>query len=115
MNWSNADEERNDATDCPGSGTYEDFMIINSSCPWIKKLYQQDEFRELLTERYTCYRTTVIAELQALIPEQAAYLAKAEDANYKLWKKNFSLGVANLQTWLNGRLEWLDEVWIIEN
>lgn len=115
VNWSNADEERNDATDCPGSGTCEDFMIINSSCPWIKKLYQQDEFRELLTERYTCYRTTVIAELQALIPEQAAYLAKAEDANYKLWKKNFSLGVANLQTWLNGRLEWLDEVWLIEN
>lgn len=115
VNWSNADEERNDASDCPGSGTYEDFMIINSSCPWIKKLYQQDEFRELLTERYTCYRTTVIAELQALIPEQAAYLAKAEDANNKLWKKNFSLGVANLQTWLNGRLEWLDEVWLIEN
>ena len=115
VNWSNADEDRNDATDCPGSGTYEDFMIINSSCPWIKKLYQQDEFRELLTERYTCYRTTVIAELQALIPEQAAYLAKAEDANNKLWKKNFSLGVANLQTWLNGRLEWLDEVWLIEN
>ena len=115
VNWSNADEERNDATDCPGSGTYEDFMIINSSCPWIKKLYQQDEFRELLTERYTCYRTTVIEELRSLIPEQAAYLAKAEDANYKLWKKNFSLGVANLQTWLNGRLEWLDEVWLIEN
>ena len=69
----------------------------------------------MLTERYTCYRTTVIEELQALIPEQAAYLAKAEDANYKLWKKNFSLGVANLQTWLNGRLEWLDEVWLIEN
>ena len=57
----------------------------------------------------------MIAELQALIPEQAAYLAKAEDANYKLWKKNFSLGVANLKTWLNGRLEWLDEVWLIEN
>lgn len=58
-----------------------------------KKLYQQDEFRELLTERYTCYRTTVIEELRSLIPEQAAYLAKAEDANYKLWKKNLALAL----------------------
>lgn len=115
VDWSNADEENNDAADCPTSGTYEDFMIINSSCPWVKKLYEQTEFRALLTERYTYYRATVIAELQALIPEQAAYLSKAEKANNKLWNKNFSAGVEKLQTWLNGRLEWLDGVWLAEN
>ena len=44
VNWSNADEERNDASDCPGSGTYEDFMIINSSCPWIKNFISRMNF-----------------------------------------------------------------------
>ena len=34
-----------------------------------KKLYQQDEFRELLTERYTCYRN---GDRGAAVPDSGA-------------------------------------------
>ncbi|MCH5279394.1 MAG: CotH kinase family protein [Christensenellaceae bacterium] len=116
VDWNNASMEHNDYYDCPGSGSYEDFMIINSSAPWVDSLYDNNpEFRFALMCKYTQYRKTIINDLFALIDEQAAYLTAAEPANNELWGKNFDYGVWKLRNWLNGRLEWLDSVWLLED
>ncbi len=109
---SNASEEHNDYYDCPLGYTVEGFMTINSSCPWFQKLYYDyPEFRSQLIKRYNEYRTTLIPAMQRLIKEQAAYLRANTDRENELWGKNFTSGVNRLSTWLESRIEWLDEQW----
>ena len=113
--WSNA-SYNNDYYDCPtGTGT-EDFMVINSSCPWFQKLYSYQDFKQLVHERYTQYRQTMIPTMQDLIIEQAAYLSNAAADHNEKWfyYNNFEDGVYDFYNWLEGRLEWLDEQWLLD-
>ena len=116
VDWNNASPGHNDETDCPQSFTFEDFMIINSSNPWMKKLYEtKPEFARALAIRYTEYRSTIIPHMFELIEEQAAYLSAVQVPNYELWGKNFTSGVNRLRSFLHGRTEWLDGQWLIED
>ena len=114
-NWSNA-SYNNDYWDCPtGTGT-SDFMVINSSCPWFQTLYTYEDFKQLVHERYTQYRQTMIPTMQSLIYEQAAYLSDAAASHNQKWfyYDSFDYGVEDFYTWLDGRLDWLDDQWLIE-
>ena len=113
--WHNG-SYNNDYYDCPtGTGT-EDFMVINSSCPWFQTLYSYEDFQQLVHERYTQYRQTMIPAMQDLILESAAYLSDAAADHNEKWfyYDSFDYGVEDFYSWLEGRLEWLDEQWLIE-
>lgn len=113
--YSNA-SGNNAGYDCPtGTGT-QDFMVINSSCPWFQTLYTKEEFRSLLVERYTSYRQDLIPDMLEIIDEQAAYLNTGIAADAQRWrdKGNFTNGVNSLKSWLNGRIDWLDTQWLAE-
>lgn len=115
VSWNNQSAEHNDVDDCPDANTPEGFMCVNSSNPWMDKLYDtKPEFRRALMERYTQYRHTLIDELFAMIEEQAAYLSIVQEPNYQLWNKPFNVAVTNLKNWLTNRIAWLDEQWLIE-
>lgn len=116
VDWNNASPGHNDVDDCPQSYTFEDFMIINSSNPWMKKLYEtQPEFVRAIRIRYTEYRSTIIENMFDMIEEQAAYLSAVQVPNHELWGKNFTAGVNKLLSFLRGRTAWLDEQWLIED
>lgn len=115
VNWTNAGGH-NDYVDCPPANTADGFMIVNSSNPWMDKLYDTEPaFRRTIMERYTEYRHTIIDELFDLINEQAAYLTIVKDAECEIWPKNFSNGVNILRKWLASRVSWLDSQWLIED
>lgn len=115
VSWNNQSAEHNDVDDCPDANTPEGFMCVNSSNPWMDKLYDtKPEFRRALMERYTQYRHTLIDELFVMIEEQAAYLSIVQEPNYQLWNKPFNVAVTNLKNWLTNRIAWLDEQWLIE-
>ena len=90
-------------------------MIINSSNPWMKALYYNEEdFNALLKERYTEYRHTLIDGLFDIIEEQAAYLSVVQEANAALWQSGFHNSVRILKAWITSRLTWLDSQWLLE-
>lgn len=115
VSWNNQSEEHNDVYDCPPANTPEDFMIVNSSNPWMDTLYDTvPDFQYAVKLRYTLYRHTLIDGMFDMIDEQAAYLNAAAPANQALWGRNFSTGVRNLKSWLTNRIEWLDSVWLLD-
>lgn len=111
-NWDNASWAHNDYYDCPnGTGT-AGFMAINSSCPWFDHLYDDyPEFKEALIAKYNEYRHTIVPAMFAMMNEQGAYLSANTARNDSMWGTNFSYGVSELKSWLNGRISWLDERW----
>ncbi len=113
VSWTNNSPDHNDC-DCPPANTPDGFMTINSSAPWLRSVYENNaEFRDLLRIRYTHYRRTLLTDMTFMINEQAAYLYTAQQADHELWGKNFAYGVRKLRDFLAGRLEWLDEQWLI--
>lgn len=113
VSWTNASTEHNDGFDCPPANTAEDFMVLNSSAPWMKRLYEtRPFFRAALMERYALYRKTVIPDMFRLINEEAAYLSIVYEPNQKLWKRGFETGITRLRSWLESRIEWLDSQWL---
>ena len=115
VSWNNQAPGHNDVDDCPNADTAEGFMCVNSSNPWMDKLYDtKPEFRQALMERYTLYRGTLIEDMFRMIDEQAAYLYVVQQPNYQLWGMSFQSGVTNLKNWLTRRVEWLDSQWLIE-
>lgn len=114
VSWNNQSEAHNDVVDCPNADTPDGFMIVNSSNPWMDRLYDTEpEFRTALMQRYTQYRHTLIDGLFTMIDEQAAYLAVVQQPNAELWNVGFNSGVKNLKDWLTARVEWLDSQWLI--
>lgn len=114
VNWNNASPAHNDADDCPNADTPDGFMIVNSSNPWMDRLYDTEpEFSRALKERYTAYRGTLTAGLLPMIDEQAAYLSVVQQPNYELWHKSFHSAVEFLRTWLESRIGWLDSEWLL--
>lgn len=114
VNWNNASPAHNDADDCPNADTPDGFMIVNSSNPWMDRLYDTEpEFSRALKERYTAYRGTLIDGLLPMIDEQAAYLSVVQQPNYELWHKSFHSAVEFLRTWLESRIGWLDSEWLL--
>ncbi|MCI8361264.1 MAG: hypothetical protein HFE86_08030, partial [Clostridiales bacterium] len=114
--WDNKAPGKNDVDDCPnGTGT-EEFMVINSSCPWYKKLYSIPEFKQALKERYTQYRTGLIENLLLRIDTGAAYLKTAAASQNDKWGRlgNYADRVSTLRSWLQGRLAWLDSQWLLD-
>ena len=111
-NWDNACSN-NDGYDCPtGTGT-TGFMVINSSCPWFKHLYEDyPEFRQALLDKYAQYRQTLVPDMLRMIDMQAAYLKTAAVANDRKWGNDSASGTAELKTWLSGRISWLDRQWL---
>jgi hypothetical protein len=115
VNWNNQSGEHNDVIDCPGSGTHDGFMILNSSNPWMDRLWDTEpEFRQALMRRYTAYRSTLIEDMFTMIEEQAAYLDVVQVPNNELWGMNFHNGVNALKNWLTQRIAWLDGEWLTE-
>ena len=115
VSWNNQSEAHNDVVDCPNADTYDGFMIVNSCNPWMDTLYDTvPEFSDALKDRYTSYRSTILSGMFPMIDEQAAYLSVVQEPNYELWGKNFHNGVRTLKQWLEGRLDWLDSVWLVE-
>ena len=113
VSWDNASQQHNDVDDCPPANTADGFMIVNSSNPWMDKLYDTSlDFRAALMIRYTEYRSTLIEDMFRLINEQAAYLAIVQEPNHELWGMSFTSGVGNLRNWLTQRVEWLDSQWL---
>lgn len=100
--------EKNDLT--PGTTT-DGFMIINSSNPWYKALYERSEFRELVREKYTKYRYTIFENMFRLIDEQSAYMQSTISGG----ENDVERGVQKLKSWLTDRLDWLDEQWLIKD
>lgn len=114
VSWNNQSEAHNDVYDCPNADTPDGFMCVNSSNPWMDRLYDtKPEFRRALTERYTLYRGTLIEDMFALIDEQAAYLSVVQEPNHELWGMAFHASVNNLKSWLADRIEWLDGEWLV--
>ena len=114
--WDNKAPGRNDVVDCPsGTGT-EDFMVINSSCPWYQKLYTIPAFRQALQEKYTQYRHTLVEDMFVKLDAGAAYLADAVPGQNEKWNRvgNHAERVAGLRSWLEGRLKWLDSQWLLD-
>ncbi len=113
VDWNNQSPEHNAVADCPPANTVDGFMVVNSSNPWMDKLYDTvPEFRAALMERYALYRGTLIEDMFRMIDEQAAYLTVVQEPNYELWHKGFHVGVTALRTWLSGRIGWLDGEWL---
>ncbi len=112
LNSNNA-SEFNDRRDCPNADTAEGFMIINSSNPWYKALYEDDEFKAQLCQTYEKYRTTIIQDMIDLTYEGAAYIFNAVKKDTK-WVKadNVSESVQDLRSWIVERVEWLDSQWL---
>ncbi len=98
--------EKNDLT--PGTTT-DGFMIINSSNPWYKALFEKSEFRELVREKYTKYRYTLFEDMFRMIDEQSAYMYSTIGGSDR------EDNVEDLKDWLTDRLAWLDEQWLIED
>lgn len=116
VTWNNQSEEHNDVDDCPNANTPEGFMAINSSNPWMDRLYDTEpEFRRALKQRYTEYRSTLFVDMLRLIDETAAYIDIVQEPNQALWGFNFHTGVSNFRSWLKHRLEWLDGEWLVED
>ena len=114
VSWNNQAPGHNDVDDCPDANTADGFMCVNSSNPWMDKLYDtKPEFSRALKERYTRYRPALIEDLLCMIDEQAAYLYSVQEPNHQLWGMSFTNGVANLKSWLTARIEWLDGEWLI--
>lgn len=112
LNTNNA-SENNDYRDCPNADTAEGFMIINSSNPWYKALYEKEEFKAQLCETYSKYRDTVIRDMIDLTYEGAAYLETAVKKDTKWVKKDdVAESVENLRNWIINRVEWLDSQWL---
>lgn len=113
--YSNA-SGNNDRYDCPTGSGSKDFMVINSSCPWFQTLYTKKEFKDLLIERYTKYRQDLIPNMYEIIDEQAAYLDTCIAADEAKWsgKGNFTNGVRDLKSWMDGRINWLDTQWLAD-
>ena len=115
MDWNNQ-SQYNDGYDCPNADTQDGFMILNSSNPWMDRLWDTEpEFRRELMKRYSSYRPTLIEDMFTMIEEQAAYLDAVQAANSALWGSNFHNGVASLKSWLTRRIAWLDGEWLLEN
>ena len=113
--WNNADHTHNDYYDCPNATGTADFMVINSSCPWFDKLYDNhSEFRETIMERYAGYRETMIPQMFSLMNSAAAYLASAMPRDEAKWGVRFHDGWTQLKNWFEGRVEWLDSQWLPE-
>lgn len=113
--WNNADHTHNDYDDCPDATGTTEFMVINSSCPWIDTLYDDHpEFTNAVKTRYAGYRNTLVPEMFALMQESAAYLAEAMPRDEQKWGVRFENGWNQLKNWFRGRVEWLDSVWLDE-
>lgn len=112
LNTNNACENNN-YHDCPNGDTAEGFMIINSSNPWYKALYEKQEFKSKLCETYARYRDTVIRNMIDLTYQGAAYMATAVKKDTK-WIKEDAVAesVENLRNWIINRVEWLDSQWL---
>lgn len=114
VTWDNQSAEHNDVDDCPPANTVDGFMALNSSNPWMDRLYDTvPEFSNALKRRYTEYRTTILQDMFTMIDEQAAYLDIVQEPNYELWGFHFHNGVTILKSWLTRRLAWLDEQWLV--
>ena len=114
--WDNKAPGKNDVDDCPSGTDVEDFMVINSSCPWYKKLYDMPAFRQALKERYTQYRTGLIENILRRIDTGAAYLQAAAASQNDRWGRigDYKSRVSDLKKWLEGRLNWLDSQWLLD-
>lgn len=110
-NWDNK-SPNNDQWDCPNGLGSSDFMVINSSCPWFKTLYSKPEFQQKVHETYTKYRYTLIEDMQQMIGEQGAYLAKAIKSDPYTYESKYTNGVRSLSNWLKSRVQWLDGKWL---
>ncbi|MBO4847754.1 MAG: CotH kinase family protein [Clostridia bacterium] len=114
--WNNADHTHNDYYDCPNATSPQDFMAINSSCPWFDTLYDDHgEFRTALMEKYAEYRRSMIPAMLAMIDSQAAYLSAAVPRDEAKWGVRFVNGVTQLKSWFASRIEWLDGQWLGES
>ncbi|MFQ8600054.1 MAG: CotH kinase family protein [Oscillospiraceae bacterium] len=112
-NWDNK-SPNNDQWDCPSGLGTSDFMVINSSCPWFKTLYGKPEFQQKVKETYTKYRYTLIEDMRQMIGEQGAYLAKAVKSDPYTYEYKYTNGVRTLNSWLKGRVQWLDSQWLLD-
>lgn len=114
LNTNNAGEF-NDGYDCPNADTADGFMIINSSNPWFKALYEKPEFKARLCETYARYKDTVIRDLTDYLYEGSAYIESAVKKDTKWVDANdVAESVKNLKTWIENRIEWLDSQWLEE-
>ncbi len=112
LNSNNAGEH-NDRVDCPNADTAEGFMIINSSNPWYKALYEKPEFKAKLCEVYAEYKDTVIKDLTDYLYEGSAYIESTISKDKK-WvdSADVAKSVQNLKSWIENRIEWLDSQWL---
>lgn len=104
-NWSYPDGTSLVVNDAPSADTYDGFMTICGNCPWFVSLYSKADFNRALKEKYTEYRYTIIEDLQNNINKYAAYLDGYGSKSNTTAFKN----------WLNGRLEWLDSQWLLDD
>lgn len=100
----------------PNAQTMTQFMVISASCTWFRTLWEKPSFKQAVIERYTQYRSTILEDLANQIDYYSAYLKKSVDEKEKyVTARKVEKGVAELKTWLNGRLEWLDKQWLDED
>ena len=103
--WSYPDGTKLTVNDAPSADTYDGFMTICGNCPWFVSLYGKADFNRALKEKYTEYRYTVVEDLQNNINKWAAYLeGYGSKSNTTAFK-----------TWLQGRLDWLDSQWLLDD
>lgn len=98
--------------------------VTNSGTIWYKYLLKDPAFKTLLKERYRRLRPQIDAWAESYIREQAAYLRKSVEANWKLWAIDtkylynrlngdetmpYDDAIERLADMYKARAEWLDQ------
>jgi hypothetical protein len=95
--------------------------------PWFRRLFQDPNFYSRYVDRRTELRSSVLSEanIDATIDRLAAERLEAQVRNFQRWNTlgaviapsplafaTYEEHVANLKTWIHGRLTWLDAQYV---
>ena len=109
--------------DSPQPAETSGFLIMNDMAPWLKKLMEKPMFADEVKARYTKYRDTIYKEMFDMMDETGAYIADAATRDFSRFgsrggvhsANNLKSGIDQLDSWLTGRLKWLDTQWYLND
>ena len=95
----------------------EDYKDISSSCIWFSRMRQDDEFVNVLKERWKVMDAKLIelTKKGGQLDKYYQELKQAADANAAKWGyymdevKSYEEAIENLRTWIDKRREWMNQ------
>ena len=81
---------------------------------WMKRFFEDSAFVEAVKTRYTEVRDELEYAANGMLTEMAGNISVSAELNNARWKirDDYESSVETLQTWLNERLAWLDDLWL---